>query len=650
MKKIGIISPGDSDEFQTMCKAIASRMQITPLFFTCDYNNVSCVAKRFLVAHPDICGFVARPITAFHLRQCIDLPVIDMNLGDFDVAKAIANYPDKTGKFIVIQFTIGPHYDIENISKICNVDLQTTFIDPEGPCDYNRVVEEAGCDKVVTSVSSIGSPCELAGKKVIMIKLTEEEIEDSFRRLSYIIEKQHEQAKRTEQLLQILNAFSEGFLAVDEDSNIVMFNKPLCDIARVVSSSVIGMSLDNARKRFPFIRALTNFKSEGILEYDSKSFLVSFPKFETDTFLQNIWCVTSITAIQKMNASYATELVRSGFRAKYHFDDIISVSTVMDKVKLKAKQYAATDCNILIYGESGTGKEMMAQSIHNASKYKNGPFVAISCAALPETLLESELFGYEEGAFTGARRNGKAGFFELSNHGTLFLDEIGLMPLSLQGKLLRSIQEKQVSRVGGTRMIHVENRIICATNDNLAKAVEDGSFRADLYYRLDVLSVELPPLRDRIGHIPFLAKMLLQSNSIRRDGTPITIDDSLLQYLSIYSWPGNFRQLDSFCERLLAVSTDSIIQGETLKDLIREIPQNLGEKTLPLPMSTPHDSSETDGKETYIVSGSLNEIEEQVIRESYQRYRGDISTMLQALGIGRTTLWRKLKRYGLSKE
>lgn len=133
-------------------------------------------------------------------------------------------------------------------------------------------------------------------------------------------------------------------------------------------------------------------------------------------------------------------------------------------------------------------------------------------------------------------------------------------------------------------MIHVENRIICATNDNLAKAVEDGSFRADLYYRLDVLSVELPPLRDRIGDIPFLAKMLLQSKSIRRDGTPITIDDSLLQYLSIYSWPGNFRQLDSFCERLLAVSTDSIIQGETLKDLIREIPQNLGEKTLPLPM------------------------------------------------------------------
>lgn len=318
----------------------------------------------------------------------------------------------------------------------------------------------------------------------------------------------------------------------------------------------------------------------------------------------------------------------------------------MEALKEKAKRYAHTDCNILILGESGTGKEMMAQSIHNESDYRNGPFVAINCAALPENLLESELFGYEEGAFTGARRNGKEGLIELSNHGTLFLDEVGLMPLSLQAKLLRSLQERQISRLGGTKLISVENRIICATNNNLMQAVKEGAFRGDLFYRLDVLNIRVPPLRERVGDIPFLVRTLLRRKGIARRRL-MGIDDSLMHYFTSYSWPGNFRQLEAFLERIFALNQGLLVQEELLKRFFEELPK----EDIPLTKCDAAVPEEGGLFPTlygnYVVSANLSQAEEQIIREAYLRCDGNITALTQALGLGRTTLWRKLKQLGL---
>lgn len=242
-----------------------------------------------------------------------------------------------------------------------------------------------------------------------------------------------------------------------------------------------------------------------------------------------------------------------GLVARYTLDDIVGRSLSIRKVKREVLRYARTRSNVLITGESGTGKEMLAQAIHNLSDRRHGPFVAINCGAFSESLLESELFGYESGAFTGAQKSGKAGVFELADGGTLFLDEIGDMPYVLQNRLLRVLQERAVMRVGGSRVIPVDVRIVAATNQNLEEAVEKKQFRLDLYYRLDVLRIQVPALRERSGDIPLLAKIFLDKFN-QRYKTNKSFASEVYRYLSMHTWPGNVRQLMNAVERMALLS------------------------------------------------------------------------------------------------
>lgn len=253
------------------------------------------------------------------------------------------------------------------------------------------------------------------------------------------------------------------------------------------------------------------------------------------------FCITfrDGTRLRSDQAEFSLDVIRRGLLARTTFPDILYRSSAMTKCIHLAKQAAATDFSILIEGESGTGKELLAQAIHNHSPRHSNPFVAINCAAMPESLLESELFGYEGGAFTGARRQGRAGLFEQANGGTIFLDEIGDMPSSLQALLLRALQEKQIMRVGGDHVINVDVRVIAATNKSLAQEVRDKRFRADLFYRLNVLPVRVPPLRQRTGDIQLLLEHFLQADFV-------ALTKEQLQFLTQYSWPGNVRQLQNF--------------------------------------------------------------------------------------------------------
>lgn len=310
------------------------------------------------------------------------------------------------------------------------------------------------------------------------------------------------------------------------------------------------------------------------------------------------------------------------------FEDIVGSSPAFRKVKEEAKRFAAGNSGILIQGESGTGKEVFARAIHTASRNSAGPFVAINCAALPENLIESELFGYEEGAFTGALKGGKLGKFELANHGTLFLDEIGEFPIHLQAKLLRALQEKKIQRVGGTNEIEVSVRIIAATNQDLEELSRNGQFREDLYYRLSVIPITLPPLRQRRSDIGELAEHFLRIYAKALQKDLFGIDKAATDRLYEYGWPGNIRQLQNAIEYAVNISSGSYI---TAADLPKKILGGMAEES---------SSGET------IALRPLRDVEDEYILEAIRVYGDSLSGKLKAaevLGISKATLYRRLK-------
>jgi transcriptional regulator with PAS, ATPase and Fis domain len=283
---------------------------------------------------------------------------------------------------------------------------------------------------------------------------------------------------------------------------------------------------------------------------------------------------------------------------------------------------------VLIIGESGTGKELMAQSIHNESQRRNGPFVAVNCAALPKSVLESELFGYVDGAFTGAKKTGKPGLFELAHRGAIFLDEIGDMPLNIQGHLLRVIQEKEVTRIGDDRVIAVDIRIMSATNRDLRKMVSEGSFREDLFYRLDIVRIKMPSLRERMDDLPALCEYFLpvfsQANHLSLRRLPM----EAIERMRRYSWPGNIRELQNFIESAVIMSEDEEIQTDVIDQLLRDRMGGGGELR----------ESVMEKEEN-----TLRELEQESILKILKQVQGNRSKAAKILGISTTTLWRKLR-------
>lgn len=331
-------------------------------------------------------------------------------------------------------------------------------------------------------------------------------------------------------------------------------------------------------------------------------------------------------------------------QASFTFRDIIGQSASLQSVKDTAEIAAKHSPAVLITGESGTGKEMFAQAIHNCSPRANGPFVAINCGAIPKSLIESELFGYEAGAFTGAQKGGHIGKFELANKGTIFLDEIGDMPYEIQVALLRVLQTKEVIRIGGKAPVKIDVRVIAATNQNLEKRIADNTFRQDLYYRLNVLSIHLPALRDRLDDILPLSNYFIQKYSRTFDKRVTSISQEAQIILSKYSWPGNIRELENIIERAIIVCKGSLIEPQDLPDqlyvgALSKHKISLYERPSPV-MSSGLETSTMQGKEQ-------REFEE--LTAALQKWSGNLSEVAKQLGVSRPTIYRKLKKYGLHK-
>ncbi len=344
-----------------------------------------------------------------------------------------------------------------------------------------------------------------------------------------------------------------------------------------------------------------------------------------------------ITKLQNLEKKIRYEMNKKGLVAKFKFNDIIAADSIMKDTMARAVKIGMSDSTAIIYGESGTGKEMMAQSIHNISDRKDEPFVAINCAALTERLLESELFGYEEGSFTGARKGGKPGLFELAHGGTIFLDEINSVSLNLQSKLLRVLEEKEVMRIGSDYVIPLDVRILTAANESLKDKIEDGSFRRDLFYRLNILELHIPPLRQRKKDILPLFKHYL--HEFAEDGQVPEISSEFEEKLVLYSWPGNVRELKNIA-KLCVIFGEFNLDDRAADCKDNEVfeAENTGEE-----IEFTEENAEIVKKSNIILD--LKEIdryvENKVIKmlEEQGMSKNDIAKML---GISRSSLWNKI--------
>jgi DNA-binding NtrC family response regulator len=332
-------------------------------------------------------------------------------------------------------------------------------------------------------------------------------------------------------------------------------------------------------------------------------------------------------ALERHALTTENKQLRDRLETKTRFDQMVGESEPMQRVYSLVEMVANSDVTVLLTGESGTGKELIARAIHHKSPRADGPFITLNCGALPDNLFESELFGYEKGAFTGAMAN-KMGRFELADGGTLLLDEVGELSLKSQVDFLRVLETKEFRRLGGTKLLKVDTRIIAATNRNLEEAVKQGDFREDLFYRLNVVPIRLPPLRDRADDIPLLVDRFLEECSAQHHREPKDVSREAMRLLRLYGWPGNIRQLRNLMERMVVTVKDTMIQPEHLPEEIQ--------------------SSKEDAHTMVVTLGtSLDQLEREVIQRTLTEITNHREKAAKLLGISLRTLQYKIKEYGI---
>ncbi|MDR3564925.1 MAG: sigma 54-interacting transcriptional regulator [Negativicutes bacterium] len=463
-------------------------------------------------------------------------------------------------------------------------------------------------------------------------------LENTSSELNYVKSLSHE-------LEAIINSSYDGIFITDGAGVVVRVNHAYERVTGIKGSEIIGKTMKQLVEEKYYDQSVTLLvmqKGQRItinqtVKGDRKVLVTGNPIFDEEGNLfrvvTNVRDITELVNLQdqltktkEQTLKYETEL--SHLRAlQMEENEMVFRSRTMAQAIATAMKVAEVDSTVLITGDSGTGKELIAKLIHKRGKGVAKPFIKINCAALPEQLLESELFGYVAGAFTGAKKEGKPGLFELAHNGTLFLDEIGEMPLVLQVKLLRAIEEKEIMRVGDTKPISVNVKIIAATNRDIAKMTEEGGFRKDLYYRLMVVPLHLPPLRERREDVPLLIVHFLDKFN-KHFGYSKTIAPQAVDKLVGYSWPGNVRELENVIERMMVTSNDEELTTEHLPELVRS-------KAL-LPRRGTKLRAAVEQTETYLLA------------ETFQEYRS-WPKVAEILDVDRATVYRKAKEYGLLK-
>jgi propionate catabolism operon transcriptional regulator len=573
------------------------------------------------------------------MQRSVDVPVVSVKVSGIDLLRALMKATETSSRILVINHR-STSLAISQFERLLAV--QVAQQDYENYDDIDRVVQQAKHDgvQVIVGPSIAVQIAEKSGIRGVLLH-SEESVRDAMKEAVTVARIRRAEDGRRRRLDGIFGHLREGLLAVDEKQTVEFINTAMADLLQVESDWAYGKPLEALASDIDVSEVARTGRADldRIRNFGSKTVLLSRIPIRRGGINAGV-VVTFHDAkdIQRADRNIRSRMRSRTFRTRYRLENIVGSSTAIRRAIDLASKYAASDSTILICGESGTGKEMLAQGIHAASRRGNHAFVAINCAALPESLLESELFGYEEGAFTGSRRGGKAGLVEMAHRGTLFLDEVGDMPLSLQTRLLRVLQEREVMRLGGGDPIPVDVRIVAATHRDLKAMKEAGHFREDLYYRLDILHLDVPPLRAHQDDVALLAEAFLRSKCEAMGLSAKTFEPelrNLIPLLRNYSWPGNIRELDNIVERivlLLANPTKDAISNR-LADVAPEL----------FRQSQIQANAEIDRKKVAVRD------ERGAMVDLLRQFDGSRQRVAKSLGISRTTLWRRLRHLNIAQ-
>ncbi|SFE57997.1 sigma 54-interacting transcriptional regulator [Alteribacillus iranensis] len=623
---IGVISPYAA--FTESVKKSAAEWNI-PIEIGEGALNRGLYNARKLIENHGVNVIVARGATATFLEEKLDIPVVKVTFTNYDLLKVF-----KQAKDVSSHITFIDHYDHEPMTDLSFMeDMLDITIDLKQYQDEKEITEHLNnmdTDRepvLVGTAQCVARSATKKGMKAFIVNSSDLAIADALKRAHELSDLYKKEKLHQAHLETIISNAFDGVIATNASGKVIVYNDIARDVLGIKKENILGRYIE--KSTHPYVRKVWGHGetvSRGIITLGEKRYVINripLASFENSIVIT----FQEIDQLMDLNSEVRSRLHHRRFYAKHTFEDIIYTSSLMKGTVQIANEYSKSECAVLIQGESGTGKELFAQSIHNASTRRDGPFIAINCAALPSNLLESELFGYEEGSFTGAKKGGKSGLFEMAHQGTLFLDEIGELPVELQTRLLRVLQEKEVMRVGGQKIIPVDVRVISATNKNLFESIAAHEFREDLYYRLNILQVNVPPLRKRKDDIPDLITFIWKKKSDQ----PLQVSNSMWDKLMAYHWPGNIRELENVVERMQILASSSVLNSE---DFIFNHSQQ------PQPQSGTAASMDDDHLQVKI--GAMKEMEKDIIQQLDERFDGNKQQIANILGVSRTTLWKKL--------
>lgn len=588
------------------------------------------------------------------LRLRIDIPLIEVEVTAFDLIEAFSalGVHDKETCIGVIGFpnVIG---GAEIVAQA--MGLQAKIVEIADESEIDAAVDALSRDGVghFLGDSEVGGAVARRQGVFVMVRSGIQAMRHAIQRAVEMLDASRREKERAQLFASVIDLVHDGVVAVDAQSCITVFNKAAEKLIGVGKEAAIGKKITEivAETRLPEMIEGSLSESADILTLDNGVTVAAnrVPVAVDGEVRGAVATYQDVGEVQRLERKIRIRLSEKGFVAQYDFSDIVHASASIAECIRIARKFSRYDATVLITGPSGVGKELFAQGIHNNSLRKHSPFVAINCAALPETLIESELFGYAEGAFTGASRKGKAGLFEMAHGGTLFLDEISELPLVLQGRLLRVLQEKEIMRIGDNKLIPVDVRIVCATNRDLSSLVREKRFRSDLYFRIATLGLYIPPLNGRSEDIDRLAGHFLKAFAKEYRKEHLVFGKEAAEYLRHHTYSGNVRELKGMIERAVVISEGKSIGVDDLRTQgALEMPE----------LSTTGSAGQLAGQPAGQLTGqhfqlrgcSLAEVESEYIEHVFRSTRGSIKKSSEILGIGRSTLWRKVKMLGIQPE
>lgn len=571
---------------------------------------------------------VAAGSNGAYLRQHLDVPVVLVKVGGFDVMRALGRARSVAQRIALVTYGDTPD-EVQQFDRLFGLGIvQRSYATEEDARGLVLELKAQGIEAVVAPglVADLADEAGMVGVFLYSQDAVREAIDDAVEmaRIARI-----EAAKR-ERINTVLDRLTDGVVAVDLQERIENVNPAMARLLGAPAAELLGRKLSEVAPELSLSTTLRDASDEAeqIHRHGNRTLVASrMPILEQGRLTGAVLTCQDAVSIHRVDRHLRARQSPRHPTARYELEHLIGSGASITSAKARAAHCARSQATVLIVGESGTGKELLAQGIHNASSRRRQPFVAINCAAFPEALLEGELFGHDEGAFTGARRGGRAGLFEAAHTGTIFLDEVGEMPVSLQTRLLRVLQEREILRIGATEPVPIDVRVIAATHRDLKAMVAAGEFRSDLYYRLNILSVTLPPLRERREDLPQLWGHLLEkvSSRVGMPAAPLEpVWQELLAQSAAYAWPGNVRELENIVERLV-VHGDELASGapQALRELVPEWFQATPPVLPLIERRRSHEARHT--------------------RDVLAACGGDRTLACEKLGISRTTLWRRLQ-------